>query len=83
MDLHGLRLLCCVGGRFVRRSNADLGFEKDVSTCTQTSAAARSGAPHVCHRLADVSVYTSPAIQHTPPSVGPLLLLWYVSSCLY
>lgn len=66
----------CVGGSTVRCGHADLGFEKDVSSCTQTSAEPRSGAPHVCHRLADVSVHTSPSIQHASPSLGPLLLLW-------
>lgn len=37
------------GGSTVRCRHADLGFEKDVPTCTQTSAEPRSGAPHVCH----------------------------------
>lgn len=74
---------CRVGGSTVRCHHPDLGSEKDVSSCTQTSAAVRSGAAHVRHRLADVSVHATPALQHTSPCLGPVLLLWCVSFFTY
>lgn len=74
---------CCAGGSAVRCHHPDLGSEKDVSICAQTSAAVRSGAAHVRHRLADVSVHATPALQHTRPGLGPVLLLWCVSFFIY